>query len=133
VHFGEGTYEGSERAIRSLLASGRVVAAGEHRRRRRCDAEGARDDARVLPRHRAPTAYVGSKLYPNQAAGYTFATTIPPDDLSYAAPGTSVRSASSPASTHACACTTGALRLYVLGGRGTVHTLSTGSRRRRSA
>jgi hypothetical protein len=85
VHFGEGDYDGSEQAIRSLLAE---AGASSLPASTAGVADATPKELVMTPESYLGTArlqrYVGSKLYPNQAAGYTFATTIPLDDLSYA-------------------------------------------------
>jgi cytochrome c biogenesis protein CcdA/thiol-disulfide isomerase/thioredoxin len=85
VHFGEGDYGGSEQAIRSLLAE---AGASSLPSSTAGVADATPKELVMTPESYLGTArlqrYVGSKLYPNRAAGYTFAKTIPPDDLSYA-------------------------------------------------
>jgi cytochrome c biogenesis protein CcdA/thiol-disulfide isomerase/thioredoxin len=128
VHFGEGDYDGSEQAIRSLLAE---AGASSLPASTAGVADATPKELVMTPESYLGTArlqrYVGSKLYPNQAAGYTFATTIPLDDLSYA--GTWNVGAQ-----RIVAGLGARLRLHyqaryvyvVLGGRGTVHALVDG-------
>jgi cytochrome c biogenesis protein CcdA/thiol-disulfide isomerase/thioredoxin len=82
-HFGEGDYGGTEQAIRSLLAeTGATVS------RRMTDVADATPTEAVTPESYLGTTrlmrYVGSTIHPNVASQYTFAPTLPQNDLSYA-------------------------------------------------
>jgi cytochrome c biogenesis protein CcdA/thiol-disulfide isomerase/thioredoxin len=85
VEFGEGDYGGTEQAIRSLLAETGKTSLKTH-------AAAVPDvtpkELVMTPESYLGTArlarYVGSKIAPGVAATYTFAKSIPDDDLSYA-------------------------------------------------
>jgi cytochrome c biogenesis protein CcdA/thiol-disulfide isomerase/thioredoxin len=82
-HFGEGDYGGTEHAIRSLLAeTGASVPA------HMVSVPDKTPTELVTPESYLGTArlarYVGSKIHPNVPWQYTFASTLPADDLSYA-------------------------------------------------
>jgi cytochrome c biogenesis protein CcdA/thiol-disulfide isomerase/thioredoxin len=82
-HFGEGDYGGTEQAIRSLLAeSGASMPADAAR------VPDTTPTGLITPESYLGTArlarYVGSKIRPNVTATYTFAPSLPDNDLSYA-------------------------------------------------
>ncbi|HJX48375.1 MAG TPA: hypothetical protein VJ375_11040, partial [Gaiellaceae bacterium] len=85
VQFGEGDYDGTEQAIRSLLAE---AGASSLPQRMTAVADATPKELALTPESYLGTArlarYVGSPIKPNVAADYTFAKTIPQDDLSYA-------------------------------------------------
>jgi cytochrome c biogenesis protein CcdA/thiol-disulfide isomerase/thioredoxin len=85
VQFGEGDYDGTEQAIRSLLAE---AGASSLPQRMTGVADATPKELALTPESYLGTArlarYVGSPIKPNVAADYTFAKTIPQDDLSYA-------------------------------------------------
>ena len=125
VQFGEGDYGGTEQAIRSLLAERGTPIPSPTK------VSEATPSSYVTPESYLGSArlqrYVGSRLYPNVAAKYTFATVIPPNNLSY--DGTwrvgderivAGKNARLRLNYHA-------RNVYiVLGGHGTVHTLVDG-------
>jgi cytochrome c biogenesis protein CcdA/thiol-disulfide isomerase/thioredoxin len=125
VQFGEGDYGGTEQAIRSLLAERGTPIPSPTK------VSEATPSSYVTPESYLGSArlqrYVGSRLHPNVAAKYTFATVIPPNNLSY--DGTwrvgderivAGKNARLRLNYHA-------RNVYiVLGGHGTVHTLVNG-------
>jgi cytochrome c biogenesis protein CcdA/thiol-disulfide isomerase/thioredoxin len=125
VQFGEGDYGGTEQAIRSLLAERGTPIPSPTK------VSEATPSSYVTPESYLGSArlqrYVGSRLHPNVAAKYTFATVIPPNNLSY--DGTwrvgderivAGKNARLRLNYHA-------RNVYiVLGGHGTVHTLVDG-------
>ena len=128
VHFGEGDYGGSEQAIRSLLAES---GASSLPKRMTGVADTTPKELALTPESYLGTArlarYVGSRVRPNVAVDYTFAKTIPQDDLSYAGVW-------NVGAQRIVAGMGARLRLHyqarfvyiVLGGRGTVQTLIDG-------
>jgi cytochrome c biogenesis protein CcdA/thiol-disulfide isomerase/thioredoxin len=126
-HFGEGEYGVTEQAIRSLLAEAGASSLPAH-------LTGLADTTpteRMTPESYLGATrlarYVGSKIRPNVPAHYTFAKTLPQNDLSYA--GTwrvggerivAVENARLRLRYHA------RFVYIVLGGRGTVHALVDG-------
>ena len=81
--FGEGDYDGTEQAIRSLLAeTGASVPA------HMASVANTTPTEVITPESYLGTArlarYVGTKIHPNVPWQYTFAPTLPANDLSYA-------------------------------------------------
>jgi cytochrome c biogenesis protein CcdA/thiol-disulfide isomerase/thioredoxin len=126
VNFGEGDYGATEQAIRSLLAE-----TGASLPTQSAGVADATPVEPVTPESYLGTArlarYVGSRIHPNAPWPYSFAFTIPNDDLSYA--GTWRVGAE-----RIVAGANARLRLHfrgrfvylVLGGKGTVRTLVDG-------
>jgi cytochrome c biogenesis protein CcdA/thiol-disulfide isomerase/thioredoxin len=82
-HFAEGDYAGTEQAIRSLLAE-----TGASVPTHMANTPNKTPTELITPESYLGTArlarYVGTKIHPNIPWGYTFAPTLPVDDLSYA-------------------------------------------------
>jgi cytochrome c biogenesis protein CcdA/thiol-disulfide isomerase/thioredoxin len=80
--FGEGRYDETEQAIRSLLAE-----TGARVTRRATGVRDATPNELLTPESYLGTErlqhYVGSQIHPNVAARYTFASVLPENDLSY--------------------------------------------------
>jgi thiol-disulfide isomerase/thioredoxin len=81
--FGEGSYDETEQAIRSLLAE-----TGARVTERATGVQDATPRELLTPESYLGSArlqrYLGSRLRPDVAARYRFATTLPEDDLTYA-------------------------------------------------
>ena len=82
-HFGEGDYDGTEQAIRSLLAE-----TGSPVPTHMASVANKTPTETVTPESYLGTArlarYVGTKIHPNVSWAYAFAAKLPADDLSYA-------------------------------------------------
>jgi cytochrome c biogenesis protein CcdA/thiol-disulfide isomerase/thioredoxin len=124
AHFGEGDYDGSEEAIRTLL--GEQPASPASNRLRDLTPTGFLTPETYLGYERIDR-FTGSKLYPDKEATYTLAPALGKDDFAYGGRWT-VRAQRIVAGKGARL----QLRYYarkvylVLGGRGTVHVLVDG-------
>ena len=124
--FGEGSYGETEQAIRSLLAETGARVTRHVTGVRDTTPQEAQTPESYLGSERLQR-YVGSRIRPNVAARYTFATALPEDDLTYAGAWRVERE-------QIVAGAGARLRIHfrarfvylVLGGRGTVHALVDG-------
>jgi hypothetical protein len=82
-HFGEGDYGGTEQAIRSLLAETGASMPAHAARVPDTTPTGLLTPESYLGAARL-ARYVGSKIRPNVTEAYTFAPSLPDNDLSYA-------------------------------------------------
>jgi cytochrome c biogenesis protein CcdA/thiol-disulfide isomerase/thioredoxin len=122
THFGEGEYDQTETLIRALLGARGTTA----RHVADTTPNGPLTPETYLGYARL-SSYVGSKLVPDVPAGYTFATSVPDNDLSYAGNWRIGAQRIVAGRDARLRLRFSARNVYiVLGGRGTVHALING-------